>query len=80
MEYTSSNKVFQCSDLRSHILSFIVNKRCMSCHQPVLEINKNNNNIKKYWSYKWQKTQCNKFKLGRYIVCNWCYYYVWEYD
>ena len=72
------SNVFGSSDLRKYILSFLVQERCMSCHQPVIKINEN---IKynKYWCNKWKKTKCNKFKMYNRSVCNWCYYYVWEY-
>jgi hypothetical protein len=73
-----NNKVFGSDDLRKYILSFIVQDRCMSCHQPVIE-NCNNINYKKYWCNDWKRMKCNKFKFGNYHVCNWCYYYVWEY-
>jgi len=49
-------------------------KRCLSCHQKMKnEIIKHN--IKLYWSSEWKYTK-NRFMPS---VCNWCYYYVYEY-
>ena len=72
----SSNKVFTIDDLRKKILSYIINERCLSCHQPIYD-NKNYITYKKYWSNEWRNTRCNK--MIDYKVCNWCYYYVYEY-
>ncbi len=71
-------KVFESEDLRRYILSYIIQKRCMSCHQPLIEV-ECNSKVNKWWCYDWKKTKCNKFIFGNYMVCNWCYYYVWEY-
>lgn len=68
--------VFHDKYIRKHILSFIINKRCISCHNILLrdkEIEK-----MKYLYYrndKWKRNQNKKCDK----VCNWCYYYVWEY-
>ena len=44
----SVQKVFECQDLRKHILSFFP-KRCLHCH------NKMNNNKVSYPKYYWDK-------------------------
>jgi hypothetical protein len=71
-------KVFGCSDTRSQILSYLP-KRCKSCHQAIKVSCKNSNgflHIKKYRNYEWRRTECQKMKH----YCNWCYFYVFEYN
>jgi hypothetical protein len=61
------------NDLKKEILSYLP-KRCLSCHQKM----KNKivkHNIKLYRSDEWRCTK-NRFMPD---VCNWCYYYVYEY-
>ncbi len=70
------NKVFQDKYLRNYILKFIINKRCISCHNILL----NDKNIEKikYLDYRNNKWKQNKNKIIK-DACNWCYYYVWEF-
>jgi hypothetical protein len=68
--------VFHDNYIRKHILSFIINKRCISCHNILLrdkEIDKKP--FLYYRNDKWNRNQNKKCEK----VCNWCYYYVWEY-
>jgi hypothetical protein len=60
-------------DVFTKILSYF-SRRCLSCHKKMLGI-KYNHDIKLYWSSEWQLTK-NKHMN---VVCNWCYYYVYEY-
>lgn len=66
---------FAVDDLRKHILSFWVQKRCMECHQPVTDIVSTKPLY--YTSMTWRRAQCHKSK--EHIACNWCYHYVWNY-
>ena len=71
-------KVFACNDTRSSILSYLP-KRCKSCHQIMKVACKKPNDflhIKKYKSYEWRRTESHKIKH----YCNWCYFYVFEYN
>ena len=72
----SSQIVFSNDDLRRLILSYIINKRCISCKRtlknPKTALQKN---YKDYRNYDWRDTE-NKYLN---YVCNWCYYYVYEY-
>jgi len=67
--------VFACDDIRRHILSFIITERCMECHQP-LQLPLEPIKGELYQNIRWRQTKCPKSKFK---VCNWCYYYVWEY-
>ena len=71
----NENSPFSIAPLRKNILSFLLNKRCMSCYRCL------NYNISSYpMNYKsteWRESQCLLHKEN--IVCNWCYFYVWEY-
>lgn len=71
---TMSNP-FAVDDIRKYILTFIVHKRCCECHKPVTDIIQSE--PKYYTSLTWRRAQCNKTK--DWVVCNWCYHYVWEY-
>ncbi len=61
------------NELKKEILSYLPN-RCLSCHQKMRK-ETISHNIKLYWSNEWRYTK------NRYMpdVCNWCYYYVYEY-
>ena len=73
---TPQNKVFGSSDLRKHILNYILPKRCFSCKQ-ILKFN----NIEKFKHYKDYNNYSWRYNQNRYFLdtCNWCYYYVYEY-
>ena len=74
----STQKVFCCDDIRKHILSFLP-VRCKSCHNIMKIVCKNKPNslhIKRYRNYEWRVSECVKLKN----YCNWCYYYVFEYN
>jgi len=68
----STQKVFECDDLRKEILSYIP-KRCKSCHNTMNK--KIDSNILQYKNYSWRVAECNRMDN----FCNWCYYYVFEY-
>ena len=69
----SVQKVFECQDLRKHILSFFP-KRCSQCHN---EMNNNKSSYPKYyWDQEWSRGENEKMKG----YCNWCYFYVFEYE
>jgi hypothetical protein len=73
---SATNNVFGNEDLRKLILSYYIPKRCLSCKKILLDpkITKPKK-YKDYNNYKWRETE-NKYMK---IVCNWCYYYVYEY-
>ena len=66
---------FAVEDLRKHILSFWVQERCIECHKPVTDTL--HTKPLYYTSTTWRRAKCEKSK--DYIVCNWCYHYVWNY-
>lgn len=72
----SSQIVFSNDDLRRLILSYVIHKRCISCKKklkdPKITLPKN---YKDYQNHSWRETE-NKYLTD---VCNWCYYYVYEY-
>ena len=70
----AANKVFECEDLRGEILSYFP-KRCLECKNILLNKMYSNNN-KYYRDYVWKRTK--NIKMPK--VCNWCYYYVYEYN
>ena len=70
----AANRVFGCNDLRKHILSFIP-KRCKQCHSK-MNNNKFKENCNYYWKREWTQAECKKMPN----YCNWCYYYVFEYE
>ena len=72
----NEKKVFNCIHLRYNIWKFIINKRCFSCKQ----ILTNNNFLLKY-NYKDYNNTLWRSQQNKYMnsVCNWCYYYVYEY-
>jgi hypothetical protein len=70
----SANKVFGCDDLRRKILSFLP-KYCLHCRCRMGNINFPIS-YKPYYNIIWRKNECKKCKG----YCNWCYYYVYEYD
>lgn len=71
----NSNSPFSIELIRKNILSFIVNKRCMSCHKCLKH--SVSSYPMNYNSHTWRNSQCLLHKEN--IVCNWCYFYVWEY-
>jgi hypothetical protein len=73
----NTQQVFQNDDLRRHILSFVVAKRCLSCHK-ILKSDKKIDIIsyKDYQNNEWRSNR-NVYMTN---VCNWCYYYVYEYQ
>lgn len=73
MVIMSAQKVFDCSDLRKKILSFFP-KRCLQCH---IKMNNNNPSYPKFYNIpEWQRSENQKMKG----YCNWCYFYVFEYE
>ena len=72
----SSNKIFGCKYLRYNIWKYIINKRCLSCKQKLI-----NNNLITYSHHKYYNNTIWRSQSNCYInsVCNWCYYYVYEY-
>lgn len=70
------NKVFGNDDLRNYILEFVIPERCKSCHT----ILKNNETIR-IIHYKDYNNNLWRINKNKYMpdVCNWCYYYVYEY-
>ena len=69
-----ASKVFGCEDLRREILSYIP-KRCKQCKQTMGNI-KYDVSRKLYRDYSWRVNECDKLEG----FCNWCYYYVFEYN
>lgn len=68
-----ASKVFGCEDLRKEILSYFP-ERCEHCKKKM-----NNlyiNSYKYYWKNDWKNSK--NYKMKKY--CNWCYYYVFEYN
>ncbi len=76
IQNSSSQKVFDCQDLVKKIFEFSYPSRCMECHQ-ALNYNVEKINYKKYWDNNWKRTKCSKYSGN---ICNWCYYYVWEWN
>ena len=68
----SSQKVFDCDDLRKYIFEFIP-KKCLQCNKKMHGFHKSDNKF--YLDKRWCSSR-NK-NLSNY--CNWCYYYVFEY-
>ena len=66
-------RVFACDDLRKYILTFLINKRCNCCHNVMLG---HNAALKLYNDPSWCKAENKRDKR----FCNWCYYYVFEYE
>jgi hypothetical protein len=75
IQYPISQKVFDCQDLVKIIFEFSHPKRCMECHQRLIYNDNESINVNKYWDYNWKRTKCRKYSGN---ICNWCYYYVWE--
>jgi hypothetical protein len=69
-----ASKVFECEDLRREILSYFPN-RCFECKNILLNKLYSDNN-RYYKDYAWKHTKNKKMPK----VCNWCYYYVYEYN
>ena len=69
----SAKLVFGCDDLRKNILSFLP-KRCLYCH------NKITNNKTSYPKYYKDKEWCYSENIKLSNCCNWCYFYVFEYQ
>mgnify|MGYP001190735892 FL=1 len=69
-----ASKVFGCDDLRKEILSYIP-KYCGECKGRMGNINFPKG-IKQYRNYIWRINECKHMKG----YCNWCYYYVYEYN
>lgn len=67
-------RVFGCDDLRREIMSYIP-KRCKECKGKMGNI-KYNHKCKIYKDYTWRVNECEALKG----YCNWCYYYVYEYN
>ena len=72
----SAQRVFEIDDLRNNILSYIVINRCISCHK-ILRSDKKIDLIH-YKNYRNKLWRSNR-NLYMKNVCNWCYYYVYEY-
>ncbi len=70
------SKIFGCKYLRHNILKYILVKRCFSC-KTILTNNKTIEicHYKDYNNTLWRSQQNVYMKS----VCNWCYYYVYEY-
>ena len=68
----SVQKVFECQDLRKHILSFFP-KRCLHCHK------KMNNLYKNSYKYCWKEDRTKSENIMMPGYCNWCVYYIFEY-
>ena len=64
--------------LKKKIISFIP-ARCLSCKHVLLENTPDTAKYKDYNNHSWRITKNKYFKSDKYDVCNWCYYYVWEY-
>ncbi len=75
--YLLLKKHLQSKNIILRIIDYSFNKKCLSCGNLVTNsfINPNYN---KYWDTDWKINRC--FKLDNVSVCNWCYYYVWEYQ
>ena len=69
-----ASKVFECDDLRREILSYFP-KRCFECKNILLNKLYSENNLY-YKDYVWKRTKNKNMPK----VCNWCYYYVYEYN
>ena len=69
-----ASKVFECEDLRREILSYFP-KRCFECKNILLN-NVYSDNNRYYRDYVWKRTKNKNMPT----VCNWCYYYVYEYN
>ena len=69
-----ASKVFECDDLRSEILSYFP-IRCFECKNILLNKLYSENNLY-YKDYVWKRTKNKNMPK----VCNWCYYYVYEYN
>ena len=70
----SANKVFDSDDLRRKIFSYLP-KYCKQCKCKMGNI-KYPNSYKLYFDRTWRKNECKPIKG----YCNWCYYYVYEYN
>jgi len=72
----NTQQVFQNDDLRRYILSFVVPKRCLSCNKKLKSDKKIDIiHYKDYQNNEWRSNR-NTYMTN---VCNWCYYYVYEY-
>ena len=69
-----ASKVFGCDHLRKEILSYFP-KRCFECKNILLNKLYSENNLY-YKDYVWKRTKNKNMPK----VCNWCYYYVYEYN
>ena len=67
-------RVFGCDDLRREIMSYFPD-RCFQCKNILLNKLYSDNN-RYYRDYVWKHTKNKKMPK----VCNWCYYYVYEYN
>lgn len=65
--------VFSCKEMRNNIFNYIP-KRCKSCSN-ILSNKKIPGYPKYHNSIKWCRSES---KIKHY--CNWCYYYVFEYN
>ena len=70
----ATNKVFGCDDMRREILSYLP-KYCIQCKSRMGNINYPNS-YKLCFDRIWRKNECKRMKG----YCNWCYYYVYEYN
>ena len=68
-----SVNVFDIEDIRKEIFSYLP-KKCYSCNHKMNGISKIK--YKKYLDYSWRRSE-NEYMKN---YCNWCYYYVFEYD
>ena len=69
----SVQKVFGCQDLRKEILSYFP-KRCLQCKK------KMRNDKDMYPKFYWKKEWCDNENMKMKGYCNWCYFYVFEYN
>ena len=68
-----ASQVFGCDDLREKILSYIP-RYCGECKKKLGYMKYDN--VKLYMDINWRRNECIKMKG----CCNWCYYYVYEYQ
>ena len=77
----SINTVFNDTNLRKLIFDYLKNISCISCRKNIFFKNVNNK-ILDYRNNRWRDSiyiGSNENNLKNVYVCNWCYYYVWEY-
>ena len=74
--YSPQNKVFGSDDLRKIVLDYLIHNKCLSCKCKLKDPKITKPKHYKDWrNYDWRQTK-NKYMKN---VCNWCYYYVYEY-